>query len=156
MRDEKEEKKKQARSNKQTRQSNTAHPRQSLFLEKMSCLRWDSNPRHSILYTLYSRQSALPTELPRQLSWLGPNLTSHSTPDEQANMYMYTHYYVCILHVCCTCNSNDGGLSNSGSSDGLFGFHSRRGRLRRSLHSITLGLNAPTTAVCAPDSHCRH
>ena len=35
--------------------------------------------------TLYSRQSALPTELPRQLSWLGPNLTSHSTPDEQAN-----------------------------------------------------------------------
>ena len=31
--------------------------------------------------TLYSRQSALPTELPRQLSWLGPNLTSHSTPD---------------------------------------------------------------------------
>ena len=81
MRDEKEERKKQARSNKQTRQSNTAHPRQSLFLEKMSCLRWDSNPRHSI----YSRQSALPTELPRQLSWLGPNLTSHSTPDEQAN-----------------------------------------------------------------------
>ena len=46
MRDEKEERKKQARSNKQTRQSNTAHPRQSLFLEKMSCLGWDSNPRH--------------------------------------------------------------------------------------------------------------
>ena len=39
MRDEKEERKKQARSNKQTRQSNTVHPRQSLFLEKMSCLR---------------------------------------------------------------------------------------------------------------------
>ena len=38
MRDEKEERKKQARSNKQTRQSNTAHPRQSLFLEKMSCM----------------------------------------------------------------------------------------------------------------------
>ena len=38
MRDEKEERKKQSRSNKQTRQSNTAHPRQSLFLEKMSCL----------------------------------------------------------------------------------------------------------------------
>ena len=50
MRDEKEERKKlkQARSNKQTRHSNTAHPRQ---LEKMSCLRWDSNSRHSI-YTL--------------------------------------------------------------------------------------------------------
>ena len=35
--------KKQARSNKQTRQSNTAHPRQSLFLRKISCLGWDSN-----------------------------------------------------------------------------------------------------------------
>ena len=39
MRDEKEERKKQARSNKQTRQSNTAHPTHD---------------------TLYSRQSALP------------------------------------------------------------------------------------------------
>ena len=47
MRDAKKEgRKKQARSNKQTRQSNTAHPRQSLFLTKMS---WDSNPRHSTL-----------------------------------------------------------------------------------------------------------
>ena len=35
MRDEKEERKKQARSNKQTRQSNTAHPRQSLFQRKI-------------------------------------------------------------------------------------------------------------------------
>ena len=33
-----DERKKQARSNKQTRQSNTAHPRQSLLREKMSCL----------------------------------------------------------------------------------------------------------------------
>ena len=49
MRDEKEERKKQARSNKQTRQSNTAHPRQSLFLRKMSCLMWDSP---TTLYTL--------------------------------------------------------------------------------------------------------
>ena len=45
----KEGRKKQPRSNKQTRQSNTAHPRQSFFLRKMSCLGWDSNPRHSIL-----------------------------------------------------------------------------------------------------------
>ena len=34
MRDEKEGRRKQARSNKQTRQSNTAHPRQSLFPKK--------------------------------------------------------------------------------------------------------------------------
>ena len=38
MRDEKVERKKQARSNKQARQSNTAYPRHSLFLRKMSCL----------------------------------------------------------------------------------------------------------------------
>ena len=29
--------------------------------ENESCLRWDSNPRHSVLWT-----DALPTELPRQ------------------------------------------------------------------------------------------
>ena len=34
----------------QLRQSNTAHERKSLFLRKMSCLRWDSNPRHSTMY----------------------------------------------------------------------------------------------------------
>ena len=31
--------------------------------------------------TPQSRQSALPAELPRQLSWVGPNLTSHSAFD---------------------------------------------------------------------------
>ena len=67
---EKEERKKQARSNKQTRQSNTAHPRQSLFLEKKRAASGGTRTHD----TLYSRQSALPTELPRQLSWLGPNL----------------------------------------------------------------------------------
>ena len=45
---------------------------------------------------LYSRQSALPTELPRQLSWLSPNLTSHSTPDEQAN-HMYIVYMTSLV-----------------------------------------------------------
>ena len=41
MRDENEGRKKQARSNKQTRQSNTAHPRQSCtFPKKTSCLGW--------------------------------------------------------------------------------------------------------------------
>ena len=32
-----------------TKQSNTAHPRPSLFQRKMSCLGWDLNPRHSTL-----------------------------------------------------------------------------------------------------------
>ena len=58
MRDErrKKERSKQGQTNKvkqTTRQSNTAHPMQSLFLRIMSCLGWDSNPQHS-------RQSALP------------------------------------------------------------------------------------------------
>ena len=61
MRDEKEGRMKQARSNKQTRQSNTAHPRQSLFLRKMSCLRWDSCTLYSI-----TRQVSEP-QFPHQL-----------------------------------------------------------------------------------------
>ena len=41
--------------------------------ENESCLRWDSNPQHSVLWT-----DAPPTELPKQLSWQGPNQTSHT------------------------------------------------------------------------------
>ena len=41
--------------------------------ENESCLRWDMNPRQSVL-----QKDALPTELPRQLSWQGPNQTSHT------------------------------------------------------------------------------
>ena len=47
MRDEKEERKKQARSNKQTRQSNTAHPRQSLFH-----VQYTRSPRLSLRFRL--------------------------------------------------------------------------------------------------------
>ena len=64
MRDEKEERKKQARSNKQTRQSNTAHPRQSLFLEKMSCLRWDSI-NHKIIQMRDEKKERSKTDPPR-------------------------------------------------------------------------------------------
>ena len=70
-----EGRKKEASKVKQTtRQSNTAHPRQSLFLRKMCCLGWDLNPRHSILYTLHSRQSALPLSYRGSFSWLGPHV----------------------------------------------------------------------------------
>ena len=43
--------------------------------ENESCLGLDSNQQHSVL-----RTDALPTELhvPRQLSWQGPNQTSHT------------------------------------------------------------------------------
>ena len=37
-------------------------------MKNESCLRWDSNPRHAVLQT-----DALPTKLPRQPSWQGPN-----------------------------------------------------------------------------------
>ena len=59
--------------------------------ENESCLRWDSNPRHSVL-----RTDALPTELPRYLSWQGPNHTSH-TP-VKANLTLGVHVHTCI-HV---------------------------------------------------------
>ena len=61
MRDEKERRKKQARSNKQTRQSNTAHPRQSLFRAASGGTRTHD--------TLFSRQSALPAELGSSAGW---------------------------------------------------------------------------------------
>ena len=62
MRYEKEERKKQGQTNNKAKQNSTPNLRQSLFLKKMSCLGWDD--------TLHSRQSALPTELPRQHRWL--------------------------------------------------------------------------------------
>ena len=95
MRDEKEERKKQARSNKQTRQRNTAHPRQSLFIEKMSCLGWDSNPRHSILQTcIYAlvgthRVRAVWVEIAR-LPRVGLKPTTLYTPDMYIRVSGYT------------------------------------------------------------------
>ena len=63
-----ERRKKQARSNKQQlRQSNIAHPRWSLFPRKMSCLEWDSNSRHSCIYL-----HALPSA-PLILYWVVPS-----------------------------------------------------------------------------------
>ena len=49
MRDEEGRKKEVSKIKQTTRQSNTANPRQSLFLRKMNCLGWDSNLRHSTL-----------------------------------------------------------------------------------------------------------
>ena len=51
MRDEKEERKKHASKVKQTRQSNTAHPRQTLFPEKNE-LPWGVGLEPTALYTL--------------------------------------------------------------------------------------------------------
>ena len=101
-----DERKKQARSNKQGKA--TQHTTTLYTLDRAL---YQLNYRGSSAWlgpNLYSRQSALPTELPRQLSWLGPNLTSHSTPDEQANHQLYIYIIVLIglvhihvhVHVC--------------------------------------------------------
>ena len=50
-----------------TKQHNTTQTLRQLF-EKELHLRWDSNPRLA-----HSSRDALPTELPRQLSWLHSN-----------------------------------------------------------------------------------
>ena len=39
-------------------------------------------------------QRTVPAELPTQLSWLGPNLTFHSAPAEQASYMLATCIYV--------------------------------------------------------------
>ena len=57
-----------------------------IFQRKIGCLRWDSNPRPSAFQAML-----LPTELPRQLSWLGQILhTNYKAfqPDEQVNVHV--------------------------------------------------------------------
>ena len=75
MRDEKEERKKQARSNKQTQHKAKQHstPKAVTFPRKNELPQVGLEPT-----TLYTLDRAL---YQLQLSWLGPNLTSHSTPD---------------------------------------------------------------------------
>ena len=61
MRDAEGRKKEASKVKQTTRQSNTAHPRQSLFQRK----NYLPQTEHSTSY------------IPRQLNWLGPNPTSH-------------------------------------------------------------------------------
>ena len=104
IRDEKEERSKQS-TNKQTRQSNTAHPRQSLFLEKMSCLGWDSNPRHSTLYCTCMLLSACVHTCIHVHVHVHVCCCLHVSI--RAYMYMYMYVVVCMcpyMHICtCTC-----------------------------------------------------
>ena len=92
----KKERSKQGQTNKQTRQSNTAHPRQSLSLEKNELPQVGLEPT-----TLYTLDRAL-----YQLSYRGSSAgwaQSPSTPDEHvqdvfiiSGLSYQTHY----LHVC--------------------------------------------------------
>ena len=51
------------------------------------CMQHTHNLLFMFMYMQHSTPKTVtfPRKIPRQLSWLGPNLTSHSTPDEQAN-----------------------------------------------------------------------
>ena len=91
-----------------TKQSNTTHQRQSLFQKKNELPRVGLEP--TTLYTLHSRQSNLPPELPRQLSWQG--LNHNNAPGEQAySRRLYVNIYIvriqkhdvrqAILHIHC-------------------------------------------------------
>ena len=77
MRDEKEGRKKQAGSNKQQGKA-TPHPRQSLFLRKMSCLVWDLNPHVHVGACTHTCRYCHPTCI-----------------------YMYTYMYMYNVHVQC-------------------------------------------------------
>ena len=59
MRDEKEERKEQARSNKQQGKANTAHPRQSLFLRKNELAQLGGTREPMTVMTLYTLDRAL-------------------------------------------------------------------------------------------------
>ena len=87
MRDEKEERKKQARSNKQTRQSNTAHPRQSLFLYRKNEL-----PQVGLEpTTLYTLDRAL-----YQLSYRGSSVSTCTCIHVDT---VRVHIHVCTLYM---------------------------------------------------------
>ena len=62
-----------------------------LFPMKKELLRWDSNPRHTC--TAYEA-NALPTELPRQLSWLGRIKATQGQPVEPNLINRRTQTYV--------------------------------------------------------------
>ena len=119
----KKERSKQGQTNKQGKA--TQHTQSSHF---SSFLGWDSNPRHSTIYTLdraHSRQSALPLSYQgssagwAQISHLIVHLmnrltrtqyegegrgneTTKDTKHQTEYMYMYIHVYTCIymyIHV---------------------------------------------------------
>ena len=100
-----------------TRQSNTAHPRQSLFQRKMSCLGWDLNPRHVQVQT-------------------SPDMYRHSntskerdTKDEDSFRAVYIYYLpaslmafsrsvrsIWVTALSATCCVDDGDVTLDGAS----------------------------------------
>ena len=100
MRDEKEERKKQARSNKQTRQSNTAHPRQSLFLEKNELPQVGLEP--TTLYTL-DRACTCLNEMKKEASKVKQTCMWVRVPPEAAHFSQekLLPWVCCVALHCC-------------------------------------------------------
>ena len=77
-------------------------PGQSTFFRKMSCLRWDLNTLFCI-----DRMPSKPTELLRQLSWLGQ--TTHTDTSRQSNTALINRQnHTCLLTyfpVCEVCQA---------------------------------------------------
>ena len=117
----KEERSKQGQTNKQEKA--TQHTQGSHFPGKnelhvhVHVPQVGLNPRHSTLQTERST-----TELPRQLSWLGPNLTSHNTPDKQAYLHVQVHVHVHVYNNVYTMYMYSTCLSD------LWSYESGRGR----------------------------
>ena len=72
-------------------------PKTVIFQRKIGCLGWDSNPRPSACWAML-----LPTELPRQLSWLGRILHTNlkaSQPDKQVKSNLVFRRCICTYSL---------------------------------------------------------
>ena len=134
MRDEKEERKKQARSNKQTRQSNTAHPRQSLFLEKNELPQVGLEPT-----TLYTLDRAL-----YQLSYRGSS-AGWPVHVQYSQLYMYMantlSLYTCTLSLY-TCTVQ--------SAVHVYGQHT----VTVYMYTVTVYMYSTVSCTCIWPTHC--
>ena len=114
MRDEEERKKEASKVKQTTRQRNTAHPRQLLFLSNMSCLCTSIYIAFLSLFLQYIHEQALPPMFRKQLSDIiqrGPMAQIDELEKELiwrfrydactcsvriTYMYMYMYVYVCV------------------------------------------------------------
>ena len=83
-----DERKKQARSNKQTRQSNTAHPRQSLFLYM-----YMNNHVYVQELTLHNYKCTTGVQMYMQYSKKGMYMYSIHMYIHSSELYMYIHVH---------------------------------------------------------------
>ena len=86
-----------------TKRSNTAHPRQSLFLRKMSCLGWDSNPHVQLIFL--GKVTAFGVLCCFALFVCLTLLASFFLPSHLSFKNMYIHALLWPQHGACTLQS---------------------------------------------------